>query len=203
MGKRYLYLIRHGNYNTYEDVQDDLGGSLTSLGREQAEYVARYFEPFPLEAIHTSSMRRAYQTAEIIASRHPHLRLQTYRELWESIPVIPFRMQDKVLPLYANLDDAQLSAKLAENKYYAEKAFELFFQPVNGTEEEEYHELIVAHGNMIRYLVCRVLGVDPRAWANMTINQCSITRIRIDDNEGLSLESFNETMHLPYDLWTD
>lgn len=203
MAKRFLYLVRHGNYNAYEEVGDDLGGSLTAMGREQAEYLAHYFEPFPFEAIYTSSMRRAFQTAEIIGGRHPHIRLETFRELWESIPVFPHHLEGKERERYPELSDAQISAKLAENKFYAEKAFTLFFQPLNGTDEEERHELIVAHGNLIRYLVCRVLDVDPRAWANMSINQCSITRVRVEDERGTILESFNETMHLPYHLWVD
>ncbi len=203
MARRYIYLVRHGNYNVYEEVGDDLGGSLTALGREQAEYVAQYFEPFPFESIFTSSMRRAFQTTEIIAARHPHLRLETFRELWESVPVVPFRLAGKEHERYPELSKEQLSSKLAENKFYAEKAFEIFFQPLNGTDEEERHELIVAHGNLIRYLICRVLDVDPRAWANMSINQCSISRVRVDDLEGIALESFNETMHLPYHLWVD
>lgn len=64
------------------------------------------------------------------------------------------------------------------------------------------HELIVAHGNLIRYLICRVLGASPRAWASMRINNCGLSEVVVESDGSLTLASYNDTGHLPPRLVT-
>ncbi len=198
MGTRYLYLVRHGNYNSF-DKEDPLGGNLTLMGRDQAFYVRKYFERIPVTAIHASSMRRAIETAEIIQEGHPHIEIHPTRMLWECIPVVPNRLADQFYDRFPHLTPE----RLAQQRSYADRAFAAFFQPPSSDDPLETHDLLVCHGNLIRYLVCLGLGVDTGAWANMLINQCSVTRFAIDHEDGILMQSYNESAHMPEELWVD
>ena len=47
------------------------------------------------------------------------------------------------------------------------------------TASGDTHELLVCHGNVIRWFVCRALGVDTKQWTRMEIANCSLTMIQI------------------------
>ena len=79
MPVRVIYLIRHGQYESYPDNNDSLGGSLTVIGRDQAERAAEALSQMPITAIHSSTLRRAAETAGIIALRFPALTVQASR----------------------------------------------------------------------------------------------------------------------------
>jgi len=77
-----------------------------------------------------------------------------------------------------------------------------------GGHEQEIHELVVCHGNVLRYLVCRALNVTVHAWVNLhPVYHCSLTRIIIAPNlieeardAGIKLAtlfSYNDVQHLP------
>ena len=196
MATRYLYLIRHGNYES-QDPDDELGGSLTALGREQAERTGDYFKHFPITAIYGSTMRRAFETASIIGERFRDINVQPTRELWECVPTIPPKFE----ALFAIKSPELTPDKVAEQRKYADIAFDRFFQPSDTAYDE--HVMLVCHGNLIRYLICRVLGVDTHAWANMRTFQCGFSQVTVEDDEEIALISFNETPHLPDGFLTE
>jgi broad specificity phosphatase PhoE len=62
----------------------------------------------------------------------------------------------------------------------------------------ERHELLVAHGNIIRYFVRRALGDPIAKWLRMNITQCGLTVIVVGPRRGrVVLMSFNDVGHLP------
>ena len=67
-----LYLIRHGETvdNVAQIMQGQTQGCLTEHGRKQAEEVAARLAKVKIDAIVSSDLRRAIQTAEIISTRH-------------------------------------------------------------------------------------------------------------------------------------
>ena len=71
-GATTLFLVRHGETvdNARQIMQGQTQGSLNERGREQAEQVARRLADDPIDAIVASDLRRAIQTAEIIAAPH-------------------------------------------------------------------------------------------------------------------------------------
>ena len=67
-----LFLVRHGETllnreRRYIGLRDD---ALTDVGTVQAQQLADALAPFPLTAIYSSPLQRAYQTALPIAARH-------------------------------------------------------------------------------------------------------------------------------------
>jgi broad specificity phosphatase PhoE len=189
MATRTIYLLRHG----YHDLESahKLGGGLTSTGVEQAQLTAQRFSPLPISAIYCSTLRRAVETAEIVAQEFPDVPLRRSQDLGECVPCVP--------PAYAE-HFADLSPQdLAWGRRQAEKAFARYFRRTRG---EDRHEIIVTHGNLIRYFVCRVLQVSPKAWGNMDLCNCGISQVLIQSDGRMILVSHNDFSHLPGHLVT-
>lgn len=198
MAKRTIYLIRHGQYAS-KSHDDELGGILTDLGREQAKYAGACLSHMDISAIHCSSMRRAEETATIIASMIPNIQLNATDLLWELVPTIPPHLEIYFETL-AERNPQFRAEQVKEKRGIADKAFETFFHP---PAQKDDQIVIVCHGNLIRYLVCQALGVNPDKWSNMLIHHCSITSIVVEADNDMILVSYNETGHLPLDLKTE
>jgi len=196
MPVRVIYLVRHGQYEPYPENGDSLGGSLTLLGREQAEHTAQALaSTIAVSTIYASTLRRAAETATVIARQFSGLEVQTARDLWEIVPCIPPREADYFALHFPNLTPAAI----ARDRYLADQAFDRLFCPANGSDQ---HDLIVCHGNLIRYFACRVLKVAVEIWANMETNNCGITRCVIESDGRMMLVSLNDIGHLSPELRT-
>lgn len=195
MPVRAIYLVRHGQYDSYPENGDALGGGLTPLGHEQAEITAAAMAAIPVNAIYCSTLRRAAQTAAIIAGSFSGLEVQASRELWEIVPSIPPREADYFALHFPNLTPTTI----ARDRYLADQAFDRLFCPALDYDE---HNIIVCHGNIIRYFVCRVLNVGVETWANMETNNCGITRCIIESDGRMMLVALNDTGHLSLPMRT-
>ena len=144
---RTLYLIRHGEYD-HDDTRDpDIGKGLVPLGVTQAELIAARLAAMPvtMTSLHSSSMTRARETAQIVGHLFPNLTLQSSRDLRECTP--PTHREDIMAEL-AEEEATQCRLQL-------EQAFSHYFQLA---QDSDAHDIIVCHGNVIRYFVCRALG---------------------------------------------
>ena len=67
-----ILLVRHGETidNARQIMQGQTQGDLNEKGREQARQVAERLSADPIDAVVASDLRRAIQTAEIIAAPH-------------------------------------------------------------------------------------------------------------------------------------
>ena len=191
MAQRILYLVRHGQYDPQTRTADKLGGRLTELGRTQAHLTAERLRHLPITTIHHSTLRRASETASIIASAVTAVPLRPARVLWECLPCIPPHLTQQ----FAHLSEAVIE----KDALQAERAFERYFK---AAAKITRHEIIVCHGNIIRYLVCRALQVPVESWANTDIHNCGISEVAIESDGRMMLISHNDTGHLPYDLRT-
>jgi len=182
-----LYLIRHGDYESDDPRDSDAGKALNPLGQEQARLVAQRLAALPVtfESLHASSMRRARETAEIMSSIIG-LPVQLASDIRECTP--PARRED----IRAKLDPKEAAACREQ----LDGAFAHYFEP---SPERDSREILVCHGNVIRYLVCRALGVDSQAWDGMTIANCSITVIEVRADGSPRLVTFDDVGHLPPD----
>ena len=69
-----FYLVRHGQteYNRKGIVQGrNIDSVLNATGRAQARKLARRLADMPFDAIYSSTMRRAVETADALAEAHP------------------------------------------------------------------------------------------------------------------------------------
>jgi serine/threonine-protein phosphatase PGAM5 len=193
MAKRYLYLIRHGQYTVTPELPH---GKLTPLGMKQAELTGQHLLDVPVRAVHSSTMSRAHQTARIIADNFYGIQVQTSDLLRECVPSIPQRLEAQLTEYARFAPDFNLGDVIM-HQMQADDAYDQYFQPVENHLAGDSHELLVCHGNILRYLVCRVLGASPDAWANLYILHCGISIVRVDEDALRTLMSHNSTDHIP------
>ena len=177
-----LYLIRHGetDYNNSLRFQGQTDIPLNQKGIEQAEKAADFFRDIPLQAIYTSTLIRAKTTAEIIAAAKG-------MELQETDA-----LQEMSFGIWENMNSKDIQKK------YAKQWKDFFASPANTTIPQgesmldvqkraypvvqeildQYPEgdvAFVAHGGIIRVLMCTMLGLDlNRAW-HLHVGNASIT----------------------------
>lgn len=190
-GTRTLYLVRHGLYDENDPRDEAIGKGLTDAGREQARMTGERLAAMGIsfDTLWASPFTRARETAAIIAESLPGLAPRLAPELAECTPVT--RRADimaDLAPGEADTCGAQL-----------ERAFARFFIP---SAAGDRHELLVCHGNVIRWLWCRALGVDTAAWLGMAIANCSVTVIQVKPDGACKLYVYGDASHLPIELQT-
>jgi len=190
-GIRTIYLIRHGDYDHDDESDPEIGKALIPLGVAQARILGARLRGIPVEfsSLHSSTMTRARETALVIGEEFPGLELQISPLIKECTP--PTRRED----IMAEETEADLATCQAQ----LEEAYPVFFTP---SPDADRHDLIVCHGNVIRYFVTKVLEVDTTAWLGMSIGNCSLTVIKIKPDGSMKLLSFGDVGHLPPNLST-
>ena len=177
-----LYLIRHGetDYNNALRFQGQTDIPLNQKGIEQAEKAADFFRDIPLQAIYTSTLIRAKTTAEIIAGvkgmdvqETDALREMSFG-IWENMNTKDIQKQ------YAKewkdffSSPARITIPQGENMLDVQKRAYPTVQEIL----DKYPEgdvAFVAHGGIIRVLICTMLGLDlNRAW-HLHVGNASIT----------------------------
>jgi serine/threonine-protein phosphatase PGAM5 len=188
MPRRIIYLVRHGNYT--RDVLDPLEGGLSELGHKQAKLTAKRLSQLPIAAIYHSDLRRAAETAAAICARFPNALQHASRSLRECVPAIPNALREH----FEGLSQEEVEHDRAQ----AERAFDKYFTPL---KRGERHEVIVAHGNIIRYFVCRLLDIPLANWLNLDVRQGSITEVVLEPNWN-RVNALGDVGHLPSKMWT-
>lgn len=191
MGRRIIYLVRHGQAAYAETEPKDVHGYLTDLGRQQAHLAAKRLAQLPITAIYHSDLKRAAETAKLIGEQLPHVPLHATALLRECIPCIPARPMARAASLSP--------AKLQESQQRVEQVFAYYF---TAAKNEEAYDILVCHGNILRYLICRALQVPPQNWINADIHNCGISEVLIETDGRTMLISHNDTGHLPYTMRT-
>ncbi|XP_075745887.1 serine/threonine-protein phosphatase PGAM5, mitochondrial [Rhipicephalus microplus] len=184
---RYLYLIRHGDFNLYEP--EDSERKLTALGRRQANLTGARLQQLgiPFCQITHSNMTRAVETADIIHQYMPHVPVYQCELIREGEPIPPE-------PPYGIWKP---QAKFLTDGYRIEAGFRKFFHRALPDQKQDSHEIIVCHANVIRYCICRALQIHPEAWSRMSLGNCSISVVKIAPTGRVTLRALGDQGHLP------
>lgn len=183
---RTIVLLRHGHYASDPKADPELGPGLTALGVAQAHLAGARLAGGPaFDAIIASPLTRAQDTAKVVASDLRRASIETLPELAECGP--PTRRGAE-----ASATERACAEKL--DRVFAER-----FKPASGAERRE---LLVCHGNVIRYLTTKAMGVDPKAWLSMSIGHASLTTIRVAPDGSMQVIAVGDVGHLPGSLLT-
>jgi Fructose-2,6-bisphosphatase len=195
-----LYFIRHGRQDS-RLCNDD--SPLSEAGRMQAALLAERLSAFHFDAIYASTLKRARETGETIASRLD-LPLVTDKRLVEidwgifvgqSVDRMyvenPDFFRERAL---RKTDLAFPGGECGEDVY---RRVRPLIDEIEASEAENV--LIVAHGGLIRALIPGLLGLPfatKQAFAS-TLENTSLTVFRRSTKTGLySLEALNDHAHL-------
>ena len=184
--ERTLVLVRHGNYLPDPKADERLGPHLSPLGSAQARLVGARLAGMPgrFDHLYASPVKRARDTAAIIGESFPGRRFEVVDDLSECTPHT----------WRTDVTKDEKPEDMATCKAQLDRVFARFFHPAAGQPETD---LLVCHGNVIRYLVTRALGVDTDAWLGMSVGHASITRIRVKADGGISVIAVGDVGHIP------
>lgn len=191
-GVRTIYLIRHGQYDQSDERDEFTGRGLVPLGVAQARLLAARLKSMPVEftSLTSSTMTRARQTAMVINREFPALELRQSKLICECTP--PTWRKDIMIEVSATEKE-----ECVKN---IERFFKEFFVP--SPDANDRHDMVVCHGNIIRYFVAKVLQVDTMSWLQMSITNCSVTIIRIKADGTMKLDAFGDYGHIPENMRT-
>ena len=191
MSARNIILVRHGNYVSDPAADPKLGPGLSPLGVAQAHLAGARLVGMPahFDALYASPLQRARDTAAIIAEDFPGRTFSVLADLEECTP--PTRRTE--------VTKNEKAEDLVACKAQFDRLFDAHFKPVQGAERTEMY---VCHGNVIRYLTTRALGVDTKAWLEMSVHHASITHIRVEADGRFKVIAVGDSGHMPENMLT-
>jgi serine/threonine-protein phosphatase PGAM5 len=182
--------------------------------------------PIFVKAIHVSGMKRAQETADIIVA---HLNSHLITESSEASnslssfkiikmppdPLLNETIPSPVVPRRADLGSVDLVGRQVElTGDRVEKAFLKYIHrsmdidkrvtckneaDESGQTVKHEFEVIVGHGNIIRYFLLRALQLPPEAWLRFSVFNCSITYLMIYPDGRVTARLVGDTGHIPYE----
>lgn len=195
-----LLLIRHGqtNWNLEQRFQGQSDIPLNETGRKQAQALAERLSAEQFDAIYSSDLQRATETAHIIRKSgfQPDARL---REVnfgdWEGLTYDEIKAKHPE-PLAAW--EADIFKNAPPNGETLE-ALSVRVQSMLDELREEHQDqriLIVAHGGVLQTLICLALMLPPTMYWQFHLFTASLSEVAFYP-AGAILNSLNDTSHLP------
>ncbi|RPH34378.1 MAG: histidine phosphatase family protein [Bacteroidales bacterium] len=183
-----LILVRHGE--TIENIkgicQGQMDGTLSSEGIGQIEKLAERLKTEKIDAIYTSDLKRAIDTASAIIKHHAQTLLNTDKRLRERYfgsyqgKVFPENRKELIVPIDAE-SDKELFERVTD-----------FYKDIS-LKHREQEVLIVSHGVTLRTLLAviqntsNIESVEPLKNASISI---------IDIDTQTQFITLNSTAHL-------
>jgi len=195
-----VLLVRHGDIAA--DVSRYWGHTdvpLSVAGLRQAERLQRRLAREEIDAVYSSDLRRALDTATIIARRH-HLSVVPCPELREigfgRCEGLTFDEMRERYPESESIwtaNDPGISFAGGESLRTLAERVETFAERLR--RHSANTALVVSHGGPLRVLVCFLAGFDLSAWQRVRIERASLSIIEINDHHG-TLQVLNDVSHL-------
>ena len=187
-----LYLIRHGAYVADRNADPRVGPGLTPLGVAQARLIAARLSGAGVvfDSMTSSTLQRARDTAAVMHETLANVAMAQSALLSECTPPVPETAQGEV------------ASERATCAKQLDQAFAEFFTPAKNAKR---NDILVAHGNVIRYLVTKALKVDTRAWLGMSVPHASLTVIQVQADGSMKVLAVGDSGHIPSPLlsWGD
>ena len=198
-----LYLARHGvtTWNAEGRLQGQTDTDLAPEGIAQAQRLAGRLAGEPLDAVYSSDLSRARDTAEIIASRHAL-----------SVTVTPV-LREASFGLWEGLTEPEIIELGHEERWNNYRADSTVHRPPEGetldaicsrmlgflSKVRDAHPsgtvVIAGHGGSLRAILCDALGSPMTAWRRISLSNASLSLIEYWPN-GPIVKFLNDTSHL-------
>ncbi len=196
-----LFLVRHGEtvWNSERRYIGRTDLPLSEEGIKQARSLANRFSKEKVEAIFTSPLKRAIQTAEII-SKETGLKTVVFPELievdfgdWEGLTY------EEIKQKFGDLIDnwlfrpSKVEIPSGEKWESVTKRVKSFFDEMSKRSEET--ALVITHGGVIKTIISLILNHERIPFASFLISNSSVSAIGLADSRPYLLY-LNDTCHL-------
>ncbi|MEU8258711.1 histidine phosphatase family protein [Micromonospora inaquosa] len=200
MATRLLYLARHAEQDLSELNGPDAGEPDTGLserGRQQATLLGERLRTRRFAAVHHGPLRRAAQTAELIAKSLPEVPVYETELAGDHLPhdTDPAGLP----PAYAEFLSQFSAAERVDGPRVTAEAVRRFAGPVGAGPAggEPVRELLVTHSFLIAWLVRHALDAPEWRWLGLNSHNAGLTVIRYSAGGPPNLIAVNDVAHLP------
>lgn len=197
-----VYLVRHGttDWNKEEIFRGRLDCKLNETGQAEARALAEYFRDIRLQAIYSSPLSRAMETAQAVAEAkalqvvlHPEFIDIDFGE-WQGLPLKEVR--EKYSELYRLWRERPEAIHFPGGENLARvraRAWEGLQKVIR--ENPDKTALILSHRVVTKVLICAVLGLDDSHFWHIKQDTTAVNCIEY--NRGFFVTSLiNDTCHL-------
>ena len=190
-GTHFVYLVRHGIYDRDTSATDErVSNGLNALGHEQAALVGERLAKLPIkfDRLISSELLRAAQTADDMAKA---MKMTPTRDaaLNECTPTTT----------NARIMASEKPQDVAECDSARAVSWVRYFAP---TPERDTYDVLVCHGNVIRWTMMKALGADTKEWANLDCGNASLTIFAIRPNGSIRPVMYSDVGHIPVEKQT-
>ncbi|MDD2360831.1 MAG: alpha-ribazole phosphatase [Syntrophaceticus schinkii] len=198
-----LLLVRHGEtiWNHTSRYQGHTDIELSETGREQARSLAKRLKTEKVKAVYSSDLKRAFETASILASPH-NLPVKATKELreinfgdWEGLTYQEIMEEYRELasewyqhPGKIRIPGGETFTDVKERAYNT--ILELARQNDPGTI------IVVAHGGTIRAIICGLLDIDLNHAFQIRQDNTALNIIEYNHGGYIVLSLLNGVSHL-------
>jgi broad specificity phosphatase PhoE len=180
---RDIVFVRHGetDWNRERRVQGSQGASINDAGREQARALARLLWEVPLQAVYSSTLARAVETASYVAGPHslgvvtdPRLN-EIHHGDWEGLP--ESELPDLDLYLKWRADPSSVTLPGAEPlEAVHERAVAAMREIMARHQEGDGLVAVVSHQVVLALLKCYILD---RPWSDLRRHALSVASYEV------------------------
>lgn len=195
----HLYLVRHGetDWNKWQKVQGHSDIPLNETGLIQAKRIAKRLAELPIEAIVSSDLRRAKQTAEEIQKYHskvreltvyPEFRERNYGE-WEGKHI------KDIMKEYTEFKEGQeVGGLFGIETIQAMKKRAMKRLETLSKEYDDHHVAVVSHGGLINAILHQLSAGEVGTGKTKLLNTC-LNYFSFNNGEW-SIHYINDISHL-------
>jgi len=213
MPKTIIYLIRHAETvgNAEGIIQGQtIGGKLSKHGIRQAWALGKWAEKNKIDVVYSSTLSRAVETAKIafpnaqlrqmdglmeqdageLSAKTVEEAFKTFHKMHLSGAQEPEHVIDYYLLRYGH----ELGGESAKD--VQERGMKALEEIAKANEGKSV--AVVAHGNLIKCILCEILGtpLSHENFRKMIQENCGINTITYSQEDGFAVESINYAGHL-------
>jgi len=201
VNKKELILIRHGEtkWNKLKKYQGHMDIELNDWGRKQSEEAAKELANLEVDYFASSDLKRAKETAEIIAAFHDN-NVSEYKELremnfgdWEGKRFQEIQNQNPLDFQKWIKDPVKYSPPSGESLEEFQERVLIGFNKI--LQKETKRNVIITHGGVIMIYLASILELSLINYRKFEVANTGITKIDIYDNNYV-LKLFNSQSHL-------
>lgn len=197
-----IYFIRHGEslWNKTSKIQGALDIPLSKNGMREAELIASRFKDEKVDAIYSSKLSRAVETAKKIGKVKglKIIEIEELREIsfgdWEGLCMEDIKKNQKEdLKRWIFTPEKQKFKNGESLKDVSKRTKKVLKEILNKTEDENI--VVVAHSGAIKVMILDLLGMPLKYYKNMSLGNVSLSLVEKRDYNNV-LVKFNDRNHL-------
>lgn len=197
-----IYFVRHGEslWNKTSKIQGALDIPLSKTGKKEAKLIASRFKNKEVDAIYSSKLSRAVDTAKKIGEIKG-LKINEIEELkeisfgdWEGLCMEDIKENRKEeLEKWIFTPEKQKFKNGESLKDVSIRTKKVLKEILNNTKDKNI--VIVAHSGAIKVMVLDLLGIPLKYYKNMSLGNVSLSLVEQRDYNNV-LVKFNDRNHL-------